>query len=179
MPGEKRYLGHYGAGFQHQLYVSGNKLMKPTAIVMLALLSAAPAWAQQSLDLSLPKDATAPQAGQDAPATRADPPGLYYGDTSGQPGVSPGQRSHDSRPIDDGSAQVWGSVSTMVGYAKHQGSFFGSAANINVGKSFGENNQGRVVFSMDVNQMDGPGLRTRGGCDSTISDEPCPPAWRP
>lgn len=153
--------------------------MKPTAIVLLALLIAAPAWAQQALDLSLPKDAATAPVADNASEKHADPPGMYHGDTSGQPGVRPGQIIDEGGPADDGSTKVWGSVSTMVGYAKHQGSFWGSAANINVGKTFGENNQGRVVFSMDVQKTDGPGLRTRGSCDTIQSDEPCPPAWRP
>lgn len=133
--------------------------MKASALFALTCLLAAPAWSQtaQPLDLSVPASATTPAA--DAGAS-ADPPGTYYGDTSGKPAARRFD-DDDRAPRDDGKAQVWGSVSTTVGHAEGLGTTWWNSANVNVSKAFGENNQNRATIRIDVGTQDGPGFYPR------------------
>ena len=114
----------------------------------------------EALDLSLPAAGTATTESSstrsfDAPAS-SDPPGKYYGDTSGR------TTSRDSlggqQPGDDGEPQVWGSVSTGIGYSKGYGNSHWSAADINVSKAFGEGGRNRMNLHINVEQSDGPGF---------------------
>jgi hypothetical protein len=131
--------------------------MRTSALFALTCLLAAPAWSQtaQPLDLSVPAPATPAAAN-----TSADPPGIYYGDTSGKPAA---RRLRDEARAarDDGKAQVWGSVSTTVGHAEGVGTTWWNSANVNVSKAFGENNQNRATISIDVGTQDGPGFYPR------------------
>ncbi|THD08063.1 hypothetical protein [Rhodanobacter lindaniclasticus] len=133
---------------------------------LLATLLAAPAWAQsttQPLNLKLPpgelpaasstaavpaRDATATAAGV-APAAssartgaatnpRRDPPGVYYGDTSGRMGNT--EVARDARPECDDSTynqpQVHGSVGMgVVGGSRFSGNY--QTGTVNVTKAFG------------------------------------------
>ena len=128
---------------------------------LLATLLAAPAWAQSSappLNLKLPPGelpaasstttvpardatATAPVAGTaDSAATppRHDPPGVYYGDTSGRMGNT--EAARDERPECDDSTynqpQVHGSVGVgVVGGSRFSGNY--QTGTVNVTKAFG------------------------------------------
>ncbi len=133
--------------------------MRTSALFALTCLLAVPAWSQtaQPLDLSVPASATTAAADPGAPA---DPPGTYYGDTSGKPAAR--RFEDDDRAVrDDGKAQVWGSVSTTVGHAESVGTTWWNSANVNVSKAFGENNQNRATISIDVGTQDGPGFYPR------------------
>lgn len=103
--------------------------MKLGIAAAFAALFATSAWAQTSaqapsLDLQVPATQNASPA--PAPATSAaDEPGKYYGDVGG-----------NGDPLSD--AQVSGSFSTGVGYAKGFGTSFSNAADLNVSKPYGD-----------------------------------------
>lgn len=132
-------------------------------LVVAAALVAARAHAQapvEVLDLSLPAAqpataASSPERAFDAPAA-FDPPGKYYGDTSGR--TTRSGSLGDQQPGDDGEPQVWGSVSTGIGYSKGYGNSHWSAADINVSKAFGEGGRNRVDLHINVEQSEGPGF---------------------
>ncbi len=118
----------------------------------LAATGAATADAQESataLDLSLPPS-SAPHVPVAAPA--ADPPGTYYGDTSGRTRSAPFEAQE---PGHAGDAEVWGSVSTGIGYSRAYGNSHWSAADINVSKRFGEGGNSRMDLHISVGQSDG------------------------
>lgn len=114
----------------------------------------------EALDLSLP--AAAPAMAPDPASPRPfgspaspDPPGTYYGDTSGP---APRDPPAGELPGGDGKAQVWGSVSTGFGYSRGYGSSRWNAADINVSKAFGEGGRNRVDLHINIEQSDGPGF---------------------
>ena len=129
--------------------------MKRIALVFTAALCAGPVWAQsaESLDLRVPEPANAYAAGKAGPA--GDPPGTYYGDTSGKPSrAMPGEVIED-----DGKAKVWGSFTTGIGHTKGYGTSHYNAAEVNVSKSFGDGERSNTVnMSIRVEQSDGPGF---------------------
>jgi hypothetical protein len=88
-----------------------------------------------------------------------DPPGTYYGDTSGTPSL----RNRDELPLaDDGTAKVWGSFTTGIGHTKGYGTSHYNAAEVNVSKSFGEGDRPNAVnLQIRVEQGDGPGFGGR------------------
>lgn len=96
-----------------------------------------------ALDLSLPE-----------PSTASDPPGKFYGDTDG----GPGRGSAGVATTQPDAPQVWGSVSTGIGYSKGYGNSHWSAADINVSKAYGEGGRNRVDLHINVEQSDGPGF---------------------
>lgn len=146
--------------------------MKHISLFALSLLLAVPAVAAQPpgepLDLSVPAPAAAPWNAAPQETGQGDPPGTYYGDTSGNPGGARARKSPADPLWNDGSTQVWGSVSTGVGYSKGYGTGWSNAANLNVSKAFGENNQNRATLSIDVSKSDGPGFYSR---------HPYDPSW--
>ena len=118
------------------------------------LLAAAPAWSSDaaSLDLSLPQ----------ASMYRADPPGAYYGDTSGVPasrGEATLPRLSRCPTAPDGQAQaVTGSVSTGIGYSSGAGNSHWNAASLNYCKDYATDggNARTINVQLDVGQYDGP-----------------------
>lgn len=131
-------------------------------VALLATLSAAPARAQsaEALDLSLPGNA----------AYTADPPGTYYGDKSGPlppktAGIVEDTRDpcvvmHDDR---DGDG-VTGSFTTGIGYTKGLGSSTYNAANLNLCKSYQDDDGDTRTFNFNINvdRYDGPAYYGRG-----------------
>lgn len=123
------------------------------------LLATAPAWAQtaEQLDLSLPGKST---------LYSGDPPGTYYGDTSGRPALGkrspPVQRNACGKPVDedDGKVDVSGSVATGIGYTKGYGNSHWNAATINLCKSYNNDEGESRAFNLNigVSQYDGPGF---------------------
>ncbi|MGB3271001.1 MAG: hypothetical protein WBA65_13715 [Rhodanobacter sp.] len=122
---------------------------------LLATLLAAPAWAQsttQPLNLKLPPGELPAASSVAAPAhaastatagsatinQRRDPPGVYYGDTSGRMGDT--EVARDQRPECDDSTynqpQVHGSVGMgVVGGSRFSGNY--QTGTVNVTKAFG------------------------------------------
>lgn len=132
--------------------------MKAPLLILLGLLASGHAAAQsaEQLDLKLPSGSL--YAG--------DPPGTYYGDTSGRPArterEAPVQRNACGTPVDqdDGKAAVSGSFSTGIGYTKGYGNSHWNAANINLCKAYttDEGNSGAFNLNIGVGQYDGPGF---------------------
>ncbi len=128
------------------------------AILALALLvPALPALAQDAatLDLTLPKGSLYAQ----------DPPGKYYGDTSGRTSAAlaaPVARNACGTPLDqdDGKAKVSGSLATGIGYTEGRGNSHWNAATVNLCKSYttDEGNSGAFNLNIGVSQYDGPGM---------------------
>lgn len=128
--------------------------MKRSLLLCLGLFAASHATAQaadQPLDLRVPEQPN-PYAAE--PGPQRDPPGTYYGDTSGKPAF-PGLDGEVE--ADDGKARVWGSFATGIGHTKGYGTSHFSAAEINVSKSFGEGERKNSVnLQINVEQGDGP-----------------------
>ena len=132
-----------------------------TGFIVTCLLTSA-AWAQnagQPLNLKLPANLPASSASTAAPAADSktaaasapsapanaadphakDPPGTYYGDTSGAPGDAMGA---DGKPVvscDDATynqPQMHGAVSTGVVSGKHVSGSYG-AAGVTLSQAFG------------------------------------------
>ncbi|WP_141455756.1 hypothetical protein [Pseudoxanthomonas sp. z9] len=132
--------------------------MKAIAPLLLSLLASGGALAQsaESLDLTLPRPAL----------YSADPPGTYYGDTSGRPAralrPAPVARNACGTPVDedDGKVDVSGSVATGIGYTKGYGSSHWNAANINLCKSYNNDEGESRAFNLNigVSRYDGPGF---------------------
>ena len=110
--------------------------------------------AETPLDLRVPEPAAAPAATDTA--AKSDPPGTYYGDTSGRPS----RRAWDEPAVeDDGTAKVWGSFTTGIGHTKGYGTSHYNAAEVNVSKSFGDGERPNAFnLQIRVEQGDGPGF---------------------
>ncbi len=134
--------------------------MKRSVLLCLGLFAVSHALAQataESLDLRLPEQPN-PYAAESSPQRDlpGDPPGTYYGDTSGKPAWS---GLAEEAAADDGKAKVWGSFTTGIGHTKGYGTSHYNAAEINVSKSFGEGERkSRVNLQINVEQADGPGF---------------------
>ncbi len=131
--------------------------MKRTVLLLLGLLGAGHAMAQSAsdaLDLRVPEQPN-PYAAETG--ARQDPPGTYYGDTSGKPSRG---ASDETAEADDGKAKVWGSFTTGIGHTKGYGTSHYNAAEVNVSKSLGENGN-RVNMTLRVEKSDGPGFGGR------------------
>lgn len=138
--------------------------MKTLSIALLSALLLSPsAWAQDAagaLDLSLPGTA----------AYSGDPPGTFYGDKTGplpmkKAGVAEDTRDpcvvmHDDR---DGDG-VTGSVTTGIGYSMGHGRSTYNAANLNLCKSYIDDDGDTRTFNFNINvdRYDGPGHYGRG-----------------
>lgn len=138
--------------------------MRRTACLVLCCLAAAPAFATDdaaSLDLSLPQ-AAAPY--------RNDPPGTWYGDTSGVAASRADTASLVRRvacpSAADGSAtDLTGSVRAGVGYSSQGGNSNWQGASLNYCKSYADEDgdEHTVNMQLHVDQYDGPGLDPRWG----------------
>jgi hypothetical protein len=127
--------------------------MKRSVLLCFGLLAAGHAMAQaaEPLDLRVPEQSN-PYAAE--PVTQRDPPGTYYGDTSGKPASS---GLAEEAEADDGKAKVWGSFTTGIGHTKGYGTSHYNAAEVNVSKSFGDGESNRTFnLRINVEQGDGP-----------------------
>jgi hypothetical protein len=128
--------------------------MKRSLLLCLGLFAASHAMAQatdQPLDLRVPEQ---PNSYAAEPGPQRDPPGTYYGDTSGKPAFS---GLDEEVEADDGKAKVWGSFTTGIGHSKGYGTSHFNAAEINVSKSFGDGERKNSVnLQINVEQGDGP-----------------------
>ena len=124
--------------------------MKRSALLCLGLFAASLAQAaDQPLDLRVPEQ---PASYAAEPSPPRDPPGTYYGDTSGKPASS-----GLTEEADDGKAKVWGRFTTGIGHSKGYGTSHFNAAEINVSKSFGDGERKNTLnLQINVEQGDGP-----------------------
>lgn len=126
------------------------------ALIACVLLTVAPAFAGdpatadgQMLDLTIPE------------AYHNDPPGTWYGDTSGVPASERRERSIASRcpaSADGEPAAVTGSFTTGVGYGSHQGTSTWNAAHLNYCREYADDDGDARFLNISVNlgQYDGP-----------------------
>lgn len=130
--------------------------MHRTACLAILCLAIAPAFAADdaaSLDLSLP---------QAASSYRNDPPGTWYGDTSGVPATAANTPTIVRRACPtaaDGSpADLTGSVRAGVGYSSHGGNSNWQGASLNYCKSYADEDgdEHTVNMQLHVDQYDGP-----------------------
>lgn len=146
-------------------------LLAAAGLAFCGVLQAGETPAASQLDLRLP----AP------PAYAADPPGKYYGDTSGRPASgNAGASDIESGPEDDGKAKVWGSVSTGIGHTSGYGTSHWSAADVNVSKTYTDDDGDQKTFDLhiSVGKGDGPlfsGPRMYG---PGLGHGPGPGSWR-
>lgn len=128
--------------------------MKRFVLLCVAMIAAGAASAQSAdapLDLRVPDQSAPPEE-----AVKADPPGVYHGDTSGKPSS---RRTDETAVEDDGKAKVWGSFTTGIGHTKGYGTSHYNAAEVNVSKSFGEGERPNAFnLQIRVEQSDGPGF---------------------
>ncbi len=133
------------------------------------LLLAAPAWAQQT-DASAPDaealDLSLPQAS--AASYLNDPPGTWYGDTSGRPARTAGEtvvaRSRCPTAPNGEERDITGNFSTGIGYSNRGGNSHWNAANINYCKERVDGDGDSRTFNININvdQYDGPGFHGPG-----------------
>ncbi|MET0809029.1 MAG: hypothetical protein ABWX93_09780 [Pseudoxanthomonas sp.] len=145
--------------------------MKRMAVAFIGLLCAGSAVGQtaEALDLRVPEPPLYAAAG---PAS-GDPPGTYYGDTTGRP-----SRRDDARDFteDDRKARVWGSVTTGIGHSEGYGTSHYNAAEVNVSKPFGDGERpSNLNLQIRVEQSDGPGFGDRTLYPRYRSDPYFPP----
>ncbi|WP_019799904.1 hypothetical protein [Xanthomonas sp. NCPPB 1132] len=116
--------------------------------------------AKRKLDLSVPQQ---PITYAD-PGTKADPPGTYYGDTSGTSASAQKAAAAQARAealqaqADRCNGDVHGSVATGIGYSTHGGNSNYQAANLNMCKtSYTDDGKPRQMgISISVGRGDGP-----------------------
>lgn len=136
--------------------------MNARAFVFPLLLAAGSASAQQAvapLDLSVPERPVTAVA----PGYQADPPGKYYGDTSGKPATGKDSTAAIPRrcPQDDDGDGLSGSVAAGVGYSKRGGNSNWQAATVNYCKSYfdDDGDERAVNISISTGNYDGPNGR--------------------
>ncbi|WP_369943633.1 hypothetical protein [Xanthomonas medicagonis] len=124
--------------------------------------------AKRALDLSVPQQPIT--YGGDT-TYKADPPGAYYGDTSGtsasaqKAAAAQAQADAAQAQADRCKGEVHGAVATGFGYSKRGGNSNYQAANLNLCKTY-YNDDGKpreVGISISVGQSEGPGYYGRGG----------------
>lgn len=133
--------------------------MKP-ALALCCLLIAAPAalaaqpadtGTASALDLSLPD------------SYRNDPPGTWYGDTSGVPASEQDTAYSGSRCPTSPRGEprdVTGSFTTGIGHSSGHGTSRWNAAELNYCKEYATEDGGTRTFNLNLNvaEYDGPGL---------------------
>ncbi|MFT3762138.1 MAG: hypothetical protein QM761_05900 [Pseudoxanthomonas sp.] len=140
--------------------------MKPKHLLTTCLLIAIPALAPaqstadtetdtasaEALDLSLPKSST---------IYGNDPPGTWYGDTSGVPAATaetPRKASACPTAANGEPSEITGSVAAGVGYSSRGGNSNYQAARVNYCKEYAtdDGDTRAVNVSISVGQFDGP-----------------------
>lgn len=138
--------------------------MKAVFLLIACMLTAAPALAEdkpagmdatptaEQLDLSLPKSTN---------GYRNDPPGAWYGDTSGVPASAASREDQQVAREDQCEGKLHGSVAAGIGYSSRGGNSNWQAVNMNSCKTY-YNDEGEareVGVSISVGQFDGNGWR--------------------
>jgi len=137
--------------------------MKAFVLLSLGLLCVSPAMAQEpaagsadALDLKLPPASIPPYPN--------DPPGTYYGDTSGVPaGLAASTAKIQPRcPTSPQGEErdITGSFTTGIGYSSRGGNSHWNALNLNYCKEMAdEDGDSRTFnFNLHMEQYDGPGF---------------------
>lgn len=130
---------------------------RSAVLLALFLAPAAAAWGTETerLDLSLPDRPIGFGGGEGRSSYANDPPGTYYGDTSGRPASEPALAQEECSP----QPQLSGSVGAGIGYSERFGSSHWTATRLHLHRCrYGEDG-GRNTFdlSIGVSQGDGPG----------------------
>jgi hypothetical protein len=116
------------------------------------LAGAALAQAPPALNLKLPANA-APASSATAAKPATDPPGTYYGDTSGRMGNTVANTVASTVECDDSTynqPQVHGSVGVGVMSGRHVGTGTFNTGNINVTKQYGSCDDPSGGMSMSI-----------------------------
>lgn len=128
--------------------------MKRAAFLVLGLIVSGAAVAQDSaaaLDLAVPQ-APLRYGGE---AYRNDPPGTYYGDTSGVPASE-----QAGGEVPDGQWHVHGSVSAGLGWSSHGGNSNWQAAEVNMARTSvdEDGDTSHINLNLWMGQGEGPTL---------------------
>lgn len=142
-------------------------MIRPLSLLLLLLApgvvlaqSAAGATGPQSatdLDLSLPQQ---PLQYLNDPSLRGDPPGTFYGDKSGRRAVQRDAAGNRIADVVDDKLRVNGSITTGIGYAKNFGNTHFNAAELNLNKSY-TNDEGKtrnMNLNIQISEGKGPGF---------------------
>lgn len=141
--------------------------MKAVSALFACLLLATPVLAQDkpAEDATSNADKLDLSVSRPTSVFRNDPPGTWYGDTSGVPAsANSADRSEASTREDRCQGELHGSVAAGVGYSSHGGNSNWQAANLNSCKTY-YNDEGEareVGVSISVGQFDGPDGRFGG-----------------
>ena len=132
---------------------------KIVSLLLPTLLIAMPAMAgdgKGGLDLDLPRQPLF--TGTPSPY-QGDPPGKYYGDTSGDPAPVPRYEPACPTAPDGSERSMTGSFTTGIGYSSRGGNSNFNAANLNFCKGFvGDDGETRTLnLNINVERYDGPG----------------------
>ena len=135
-------------------------LLLPACLALVLSCAAAPAAADEAmptadaLDLSLPQGSRA--------GYRNDPPGTWYGDTSGVPAAE-GTRAFARRPAcptspDGAQTDITGVVEAGIGHSSRGGNSNWQAATVNYCKEYATDDGGSrtVNVQVSVGNYDGP-----------------------
>lgn len=139
-------------------------LLLPACLALVLSCVAAPAAAGaadeampgvDTLDLSLPQDARA--------GYRNDPPGTWYGDTSGVPAAAEQPRAFARRPAcptspDGAPTDITGVVEAGIGHSSRGGNSNWQAATLNYCKEYATDDGGSRTLNVQLNvgAYDGP-----------------------
>lgn len=127
--------------------------MTRAGFLVLGLIVSGAAAAQGpagALDLAVPQAPLRYGGGQ---THRNDPPGTYYGDTSGVP--ASGQAGS---AVPDGEWQVHGSVSAGIGWSSHGGNSNWQAAEVNMARTSvdEDGDTSHINLNLHLGQGEGP-----------------------
>jgi hypothetical protein len=108
-----------------------------------------------ALDLGLPQQ----KLFTGAPAYQDDPPGTYYGDTTGDPAPVPRIEPACPTAPDGSERSMTGSFTTGIGYSSRGGNSNFNAANLNFCKGYADDDGNVRTLNLNINveKYDGPG----------------------
>ncbi len=122
------------------------------ALVVAGLCACTPAMAQddaEALDLSVPRERIQFASTDPDVVYRNDPPGTWRGDRSGL--------ADPAATGADGDWQVHGAMEAGIGWSKHAGNSNWQAANINLGKTYTDEDGDTGHVNIDINVGRGEG----------------------
>lgn len=117
----------------------------------------------EALDLAVPNE---PIRYRSETGYAGDPPGTWYGDTSGRPAsptaATPAGETDTTASTCEG--RLHGAVTAGFGYARHGGNLNWQAANLNRCQTYydDDGNARQFGFSISVGRSDGPGWHRPG-----------------
>jgi hypothetical protein len=110
----------------------------------------------RALDLKVPQERIQFRSLDPDVDYRNDPPGTWYGDHSGRSASASDEPGADQAA--DGKWQVHGSVEAGIGYSKHGGNSNWQAANVNLDKTYinEDGDASHLNLNISVGQGEGP-----------------------